>query len=333
MLRFIIFLVVLFCSVWLGIEIAKDPGLAFFSYRQWSIEMPLWFAALSLILLLFIFYLILRIFTGIDSSFYRFKNWLRLRRIHQSYNKTNRGLIELVEGDWKNAEHYLLSGIPQSDAKLINYLGLAKAAHEQGAFEKRDTYLKKAHASAPGADIAVSLTQAQMQFNQGQFESALATLTHLKAIAPHHPLVLKLLERLYVHMGDWQNLLKLIPLLYKANILNREQYAMLEKKIYEELLKRQIYSPEGLAALQLLWKSIPGKLQKDPDIIYQYVKQLAQYPDKTGEIEALICKTLKKSWHTGLTYLYGNLKYDAKKQLAQAENLLKKYRLITDSNV
>lgn len=325
MWRFIVFLIILFFSVWLGLQIAKDPGLAFFSYQKWSVEMPLWFAALSLILLLFVFYIILRFFSGMDSAFYRFKNWLRMRRIHQSYNNTNRGLIELVEGDWKNAEHYLLSGIRESDAKLINYLGLAKAAHEQEAYEKRDNYLRKAHAAAPDADVAVGLTQAQMQFKQGQFESALATLIHLKSVAPNHPLVLKLLERVYVHMGDWQNLLKLLPNLHKANILNREQFTLFEKKIYEELLKQQTYSPEGRASLQMLWKSIPGKLQKDPDVIYYYVKQLMQYPDTNAEVEALIHKTLKKTWSSSLAYLYGNLKYDAKKQLSHAEVLLKQY--------
>ena len=325
MWRFIVFLIVLIASVWLGLQIAKDPGLAFFSYREWSVEMPLWFAALSFIVLLLVFYFILRVFTGIDSLFYRWNNWLRFRRIHKSYNKTNRGLVELLEGHWKNAEHYLLDGIPQADAKLINYLGLAKAAHEQGAYERRDVYLRKAHASAPQADVAVGLTQAQLQYNQGQFESALATLGHLRTVTPYHGLVLKLLERLYVHLGDWQNLLKLLPSMYKAGIISREQLTMLEKKTYEELLKQQVYRPDGLTALQALWKSIPSKFQKDPEIVYCYVKQLFPYPDMSAEIDTLINKALKKAWNADLVKLYGNLKYDAKKQLVQAESLLKRY--------
>ena len=41
---FIWLLIILIASVWLGLQIAEDPGLAFFSYKQWSVEMPLWFA-------------------------------------------------------------------------------------------------------------------------------------------------------------------------------------------------------------------------------------------------------------------------------------------------
>lgn len=325
MWRFIIFLIILIASVWLGLQIAKDPGLAFFSYRQWSIEMPLWFAAVSFIVILLFFYFILCLFTGIDGLFYRWKNWLRFRRIHKSYNKTNRGLLELLEGHWKNAEHYLLSGVSQSDATLINYLGLAKAAHEQGAYERRDSYLRKAHASAPNADIAVGLTQAQLQFNQGQFESALATLGHLRTVAPYHGFVLKLLERLYVHLGDWQSLLKLLPSLYKAGVVSREQLTMLEKKTYEELLKQPGSRSEGLDVLQALWKSIPSKLQKDPEVVCCYAKQLLRYPNTSVEIEALVNKALKKTWNADLVKLYGNLMNDAKKQLTYAESLLKRY--------
>ncbi len=327
MRRFIGLLLVLVISVWLGLYIAKDPGLAFFSYRQWSVEMPLWFALFSLIILLSLFYFIWYLLNGIDNFFYRWGNWLRWRRKTQSYSKTNHGLIELIEGHWKKAENYLKAGITQSDAPLINYLALAKAAHEQMAYDRQETYLRRAQAVTGHAEVAIGLTQAQFQINQGQLEQALATLNHVQTIAPRHALVLKLLERVYVHLGDWQNVLKLLPDLYKSKVITSEQLALLEQKTYAELLKSSTADfPEGLVSLRAVWDSMPRKLQNDPQLLGCYAQQLLSYPNETAEVVELLNKSLKKSWNPDLIKLYGLLNtIDPIKQLAQAERWLTRY--------
>jgi len=326
MWRLIWLLIILVVSIGLGLLIAKDPGVAFFSYRQWSVEMPLWFAVVSLILVLLIGYFFLRLFGRMDSAWYRLKNWLRWRRKNKAYSKTNRGLLELIEGNWKNAEYYLNEGIIRSDAPLVNYLALAKAAHEQGKYDRRDDYLRKAYGCAPHAEIAIGLTQAQFQMNQEQFEQALATLTHLRSLAPKQPQVLKTLERLYIHIGDWQNLIKLLPSLYKSRVLTRVQYAQLEKKAYQELLLSTAIRAESKQALQACWQTIPKKLKNDPGIIYCYAQQLSSYPEEADLIAGMIVKVLKKTWDAHLVRLYGLLvTASATKQLAQAEKWLSHY--------
>jgi HemY protein len=326
MRRFIGFLFILVLSVWLGLQIAQDPGLAFFSYRQWSVEMPLWFAVLSLMVLLALFYFLWRLWGSMDSSFYRWGNWLRWHRKYKSYNKTNRGFLELIEGHWRKSENYLLAGVAQSNAPLINYLALAKAAHEQAAYDRRDTYLRRAHTAAPQAAIAIGLTQAQLQINQGQLEQALATLRHLYTVAPKHGLVLKLLEQLYIRLADWQSLLKLLPSLYKVKMLTSEQRVLLERKTYTELLKAAAHRPAGLAALREIWHHAPRKLQKDPLFMGCYAEQLLYYPAEIGEAVELLHQALKKSWDANFMRLYGlSVTTDSVKQLARAESWLKHY--------
>ncbi len=326
MRRFIWLLFVLVISVWLGLQIAKDPGTAFFSYRQWSIEMPLWFALLALILLLAVCYFIWYLLSGIDRFFYRWGNWWRWRRKTQSYSKTNRGLIELIEERWKKAENDLTAGIAQSDAPLINYLALAKAAHEQAAYDRQENYLHRAQTVAADAEVVVGLMQAKFQIDQGQFEQALATLNHLQTIVPRHALMLKLLERVYVHLGEWQNVLKLLPSLYKAKVITSEQLTLLEQKTYVELLKASTNHPEGMASLQAIWHSMPRRLQKDPKLLGCYAQQLLFYPDETVEAAALLNKSLKKSWDPDLVRLYGLLNTgDTVQQLVQAERWLMRY--------
>jgi HemY protein len=326
MRRFIAILLIFILSVFLGLKIAKDPGFAFFSYQQWSVEMPLWFAGLLLVVLFFLMYLFIRVVDSIDFSLYRLRNWRYWRRKSKSYSTTTRGLLELIEGDWRVAEKYLLTGIPQSDAPLINYLAAAKAAQQQGAYDKRDAYLRKAHDLAPHSELAVGLTQAQLLFDQGQFEQALATLGHLRSIAPKNKIVLKLLERLYVHLSDWQELLALLPSLRKVKLINLEQSQIFEQKIYGELLKNANDKNEGFSGLQAMWNSVPRKLQKEPEMMITYASLMLPYPAAAAELESMLVKIIKQGWNEGAVRLYGLLVSSSQtKQLTKAETWLRDY--------
>lgn len=326
MWRFILTIVLLILSVWVGVKIAADPGVAVFLYRDWSVEMPLWFAALAVIVVMLVIYAVMRFVDGVDSTLYRWRNWLQWRRKHRSYNKTNRGLLEIIEGRWRSAETHLLEGVHQSDAPLINYLAAAKAAHEQGSFDKRDVYLRKAHDLAPQAEVAIGLTQAQLQLNQGQLEQALATLGSLRQIAPKHAMVLHLLEKLYVHLGDWQGLLKLIPALQKAKIVNAQQAVQLEERAYLELFNAAATKADDSKTLDAAWQLIPRRLQRNAHLVFAYGQYALAYPEKADEIETLINKSIKHSWDSNLVKLYGFLvTTQPKKQLAHAEGWLKSY--------
>ena len=70
----------------------------------------------------------------------------------------------------------------------------------------------------PSADVAVSLTQAELQLADHQLEQALATLKHLRSVAPKHTYVLRLLRRLYEQLGDWEHLRELLPELRRRKV-------------------------------------------------------------------------------------------------------------------
>jgi HemY protein len=324
MQRLIIFLLIFIASIFFGLKIAEDPGFAFFSYKQWSAEMPLWFALLAIVITFFLVFILLRIINGLGFSMYRFRNWRKWRLKYKAYSKTNRGLIEMIEGNWKHAERDLMEGISQSDAPLVNYLAAAKAAHEQGAFEKRDAYLREAHQVAPHSEVAIGITQATLLINQGQILQAQASLDNLLLHAPRHRVVLKLLERVYVHQGDWQALLKLLPQLQKTKIITAEEFQNFEKRIYLELLNATANQP--LPAVQAVWENIPRKSRQTPAVIAAYVKQIMRFPETANIQEELLAKALKTDWDLELVKLYGLVQspYPVK-QLSKAERWLKDY--------
>lgn len=327
MRRLIWTLVFLIVSVWIGLKIADDPGLALFSWRQWSVEMPLWFAAACLIFLMFIFYLVLRFFNGIGSSWRAIGDWFRWRSKNKAITKTNRGLLYLLEGQWKAAESNLNKGLEQSDSPLINYLAAAKAAHEQGEFNRRDEYLQRASQMAPNEKIVIAVTQAQLQLKQGDAEHALITLNQVIPTASKHPMVLKLLERIYVHLADWNNLLKLLPSLRKAKIANNEYLNKLETSIYEEQLKSVAQKTNNKETIYKTWQSIPKQFQKNPRLIHLIAIELFQYKDIADDLEKMIYKALNSQWDADLAKIYGILETsNPKKQLSHAESLLKQYQ-------
>jgi HemY protein len=308
MRRFISILFLFIFSIYVGLKIIQDPGLAFFTYQNWSVEMPLWLAVLVFFIICYAIYMLANFFDSLGFSFYKMKNWLHWRREHKAFSKTNRGLLQLIEGDWQLAENLLLQGVPQTEAPLINYLAAAKAAHELGNYTRRDSYLQKAHDISPENDVVIGLAQAQLQLNQGQLEQALASLGHLRELAPKHPFVLKLLHRLYIHLGDNRALLKLLPILRKAKVIEAEQDYQLQLNSYIQLLTAAESKNEGVkgyAGLQLFWDNVPKALRNEPRLVYAYIKRLMVYPEAQAEIESLLQKTLNKNWDNELIKLYG----------------------------
>jgi HemY protein len=247
----------------------------------------------------------------VQFTWFRLKNWWRFRKEHRSYSKTQHGLMFLIEGRWKKAERFLMSGIHQSIEPLMNYLGAARAAHELKAYQRRDEYLQKAYQAMPDAEIAIGLTQAELELQQEHFESAIATLNRLRQQSPRHPGVLKLLERAYVRTADWKDLQQLLPSLRRARLLTSEQYQQFEINIACEVLRTE---GSSLEAIDTIWNRLPRYLRKNADVVCAYVKQLQALRKPNNaminkEIEDSIRKTLKTQWQPELAQIYGTLHF------------------------
>jgi HemY protein len=184
MLRLFIFLFFLIASVWFGIEVMQHPGYVFIVYQPWMVQMPLWLCILGLIFGFGILYIIFNSVERLQFLWYRIKSWLRFRREHRYFSKTQQGLTMLIEGRWKKAERFLLAGVNQSVEPLINYLGAAKAAHEQKAYERRDRYIRQAYEAEPNADLAIGFRSRSVRASSRDLESFIRIVTASPASAP-----------------------------------------------------------------------------------------------------------------------------------------------------
>jgi len=300
------------------------PGFVVIALGDYTLQTRLWQAVVVVIILLLFFILAYHLLARLWNSAGRFKNWSGGRRWKKSRQQTINGMIALAEGDWIKAEKRLTSAVLESDTPLINYLAAAQAAQAQRADARRDNYLRLAHLAEPNAEIAIGLTQAQLQLNHGQHEQALATLTHLQNLAPKHGHVLLLLQKLYRQLGDWQRFLDLTPHLKKIATLPKTDLDNYQRLAWQNLLIRDA-AKGGIEAIHTLWMKIPKNLCKDAVILSCYAELLINHGAHL-EAEKLLRTNISKRGDEELLYLYGKVKSDdPSRQLAFVEGLHKKF--------
>jgi HemY protein len=300
-----------------------DTGYALFSYRSWTVEGSLALFLLLDLLLFVTLYFVIRLAVRIWGMPVRLREWRKKQGARRARQALTRGLVELSEGNWKEAEKRLVQHATRSETPLLNYLAAAKAAQQQGAHERRDRYLQLAHESMPSADVAVGLTQAELQLAHSQMERALATLTHLRGIAPHHLYVLKLLKDLYLRLEEWPQLQRLLPELHKRKVADKQELRRLEILIYRNLLRQAQRDPDP-ERLGMIWNGIPKGVRSESEMIAEYAELLMS--QGRGEVaEPLLRDALRHEWDERLVELYGRVEgRDPGRQLTLAEGWLQK---------
>lgn len=306
-----------------GMLLRDDPGYVFLGYGPWSVETSLAVFAVFLLLAFTLVYIAIRSLIGMLRMPRRYKQARSHRTKQRAARGLTQGLIDLAEGRWERAERLLVRDAPESETALLHYLGAARAAQQQGAHERRDAYLKRAIESNPQADIAVSLTQAELQLSHRQTERALASLSRLRNLAPKHDYVLRLLAKLYLDMEDWQHLLELLPELGRKNLFDEEQLRTMQLATWHGLLKAG--EKHTLEELQKRWDALPKQAREHEDLLHAYSERLIFF-NAEQRAEPLLRAALNRRWSSKLARMYGLLHTeDAAKQLDFAEAWLKNH--------
>ncbi len=304
----------------------QGNGYALLGYGEWTVEGSLALFILLDLLLFLAMYLLVRTISRVWSMPERLQEWQQDRQKKRARNSLANGLMDLAAGKWKSAEQKLLKHVDSSDRPLLNYLGAARTAQAQGAQVKRDNYLQLAYASAPSEDIAVTLTQAELQLSNGQMEQALATLMHLRQLAPRHAYVLKLLKDLYLDLGSWTQLQQLLPELHKRDVIARDELRGLEQKVYVELLL-QAATEQDTEAMETVWRQAPKQLRSNGEMVLIYVEYLSANGFE-AKAEQLLRDAISDNWDDGMVELYGLMEgVDTARQLSAGESWLLQHQL------
>ena len=307
----ILLLLALIIGVGLSLGLQHDLGYVRISLGHYLIETNFW-VGLGLMIA---FVALLLALAGLVRKLTRgtgvVTHWLAKGQQRRARKRTTEGLLALAEGNWPQARKRLEASAEHADTPLINYLAAAQAASESGDHDAVDDLLRKAYESTPGSDLAVGITQAQLQLNANRLEQALATLVRLRKQAPHHPFLLKLLKTVYLRLEDWRELSRLLPELRKRQLGNPEELDSLERTVWHKLLHRASeeavrQGSRSLEPLTRLWDELPGSMRRDEHTIRVYAELLAKDGDE-AQAETLLRKVLRNHWSDELVSLYGRV--------------------------
>jgi HemY protein len=293
----------------------EDRGYVLINFRSYVIEM----SVPALVLVLVALYACIRLGVRIWRAPRRLGAALADQRHRRAGAKLTRGLIHMTEGDFGRSERLLTEGLKGGDAPLVNYLMAARAAQLQGSRERRNEWLKLAYETLPDAEVAVLLTQAELQVDDGELERALATLERVQEKYPDHPAGLMLLARTRVALGERDKLVELLPRLARAR-LPVERLGPLAAQALETVIARPDLTDERYDAI---WSPLPRPIRQLPAVAR--LNALALNRLGKGEIAVRELKAaLKRRWAPELVRAFGEVKADDPlKQLKTAESWLK----------
>lgn len=307
MIRIIILVAVMVAGLIFGPQASGNKGYVLIALGNYTIESSVTSAVILAVLfygaLLIVEWLLGRVF-GLRR---KTLGWYGSRRRRKANQQTVAATLAMAEGHYSQAEKLMIKGASNSDTPLLNYLSAAKAAQARGDDARRDQYLQKAQEENPKAELALTLTQTQLQIEQGQYDTALAMLESVYALNPRHPMVLDQLRQVHLARQDWSALCDLIPTLHKVGKLTPKQEEDLLQQAWSGRLQQAAGSLETLKAV---WQDLPRKLRLKPELLACYGDLLRQL-GADGEAATLWQEALRKQPMPQLLARLPKLKLDS----------------------
>ncbi len=296
-----------------------ERGYVLINFLGYTLEMSVPILILALVVL----YVLVRLLIKLLAAPKRLGEAAGRMRDTQARKRLNQGLIEFSQGNFLRSERLLTKGVRRADMPLVNYLAAARAAQAQGAYERRDTWLRMAREQSPEATSAILLTQAELQMTERQNEAALATLTALLENDPKNGRALALLAKLYQRETRWTELCDLLPRLRKQKAMDPETLTALEQHAHAEMLLACGRQADK-AKVDACWQAVPKNLRKATPVVRAYVVALRDAGDHSGaELQAR--KSLKAAWDDKLAIVYSTVEADGARQLKHAEKWLRQH--------
>ncbi len=323
MIKLFLLVAALVAGLVVGPMFAGNQGYVLISAAGQTLEMSL---TTLIILVVFLFgalfvleWILKKVFSMTGAT----AGWFSGRKVRKARRLTQDGMVKLLEGNWRQAEKLISRGAALSDSPMLSYIAAADAAQHNGNIGERDRYLQLA-AESKGDTLAVSLTRARLQFRQGQYEEAHATLQELKNAHPRNPLLLGLQKDVFIKLEEWRNLLNLLPTLKKTGLINDEEAADLEIKA-ECGTMAYIARQNGSDGLLAHWNGLSRASRQRPELLSCLIKQLSERKadseayvilrdalkkNQSEELIALIPDLNLPDYHPAILRLQDLLRYD-----------------------
>lgn len=309
------FFVFVLLGILLSLVFRHHQGYVLVAFNGWQIETSLLFACAAVLLGVWVLAMLWRILVALVLAPGSIRGFFGRRRQRKARRSLYTGLVHLAEARWALAEADLQALVEANEARGLNHLFAARAAQHQQHLADRDRYLEKASARKSLSELAVLMTQAELQIAAGQTAEAQATLARLRELEPRHPWVLRMAAEHAMACGDQDRLYELLGDLGKYAALSSARVREMSIAAYQHRLSQQ----RDIGALTTTWRRMPKALRNTPELLRHYALCLKQ---RRADDEAanVIRDALRKQWIASLALIFGKLECsDQTEQLATVE--------------
>ena len=320
MKRVLLWAVLIVAAAGLSGMLLQHPGELVLSWDDYVVRTSLPVALLAMAGAVLLLYGLISLTRWLWHLPARWRERRRLKRQLKAESGMETGLLAGEEGNWAAAEKALARSARLARNSTFYWLGAARMAHQQQAWDRRDAYLKKAREDAPEAYDIIALAEARM-LRENDPARALNLLQSLIAQGHDKPAILAEYAQLLAQQKQWATLQALLPQLRKKKALPPDTLDQLTR----EVLRNRLSEAGTLDALHALWTGLDRHWQQDPEVAAAYVRRHMALGDEQG-LAGLVERLLKRHWHPALVHLYGRLtSSDALRRLQTAERWLKKH--------
>ncbi|QSX40550.1 heme biosynthesis HemY N-terminal domain-containing protein [Shewanella cyperi] len=288
MIRSLFYLLIVLMGLCLSPYLIGNTGYVYIAAWDYQIETSVVFASLLLILFYAVLYLAESAFIkGLSlllGSRYLPQKW----RNKAAKKHTLQGALALAEEDWPQAEKAMLKGAANGELPALNLLAAARAAHQQGKPETRDTLLDQVD---PQHGDSVKLAKARYLLQQGELAQARILLDKFNPSSRSKPAIIRLAKELYLAQQDWQALKLLLPAITKQKLLDEQQLTQLSNRINLSLLTDAVAHSEQ--ELDKCWHWLSRQERSSSELMSQYALGLHAFGRHEDAIKWL-SKALKK---------------------------------------
>ncbi|MEE4661782.1 MAG: heme biosynthesis HemY N-terminal domain-containing protein [Halieaceae bacterium] len=145
------------------------------------------------------------------------------------------------------------------------------------------------------------LARCQMKLDAGEAQWVVDALLEQRPLLAQE---LRLLARARDQLGEWRDVIALLPKLRKQKVFGESELAAYARRAHLGLL-----ADSDTTALQAVWAEFPVEQRNDPRLVQDYATRLLEN-GAGGEAEKVLARAIKRSWDTGLVSLFGRIEGD-----------------------
>ncbi len=304
-LLLLVILAILIALLWQG------DGYLLIAYGTFTVEMTLWVAAITLVLIWLAIKAVKWLLSGSVELARYFRELFLFGSVERAQKRAATGMVNFLMGDWFEGRKKLVRTVTKVEYPLANYIAAARCCFEMGDETEAFRLLDQARAESD-SELPVSLIKARMLLEKGKVDKALEIIKPLQISMPRHAAILDLLHHVYLAQENWVALRDLFPHLRKAKVLSNQEVEELEVKLAIESLKvasldsQKMLVANRLSHLQSVWSGFARWVQKNPQVVYGYAQALVENR-LDDEAEIILRKSLSSHWHRASVDLYGRL--------------------------